>query len=262
MSKDLPYFKFRCDEYLTGDITLLDWSLQGIFVHICAYYWKRDCNMTMARLRQRYSQVTNEQWDTLINESKVLKHDEETGGVNITFLDEQYIELQEDHDQLSHFGKKGAQKRWANDSPPIATPSNQNSHPTVRPMAKNSKEDKDKDKDKEKIYSEQAHNLYSDLVILFDEKLRPDNKAKTDKWLWICEHFLKTNSPEHIKQIVKRARMDSFWSKNFLSLAKLNDTDKNGVKYFIKFETQFNGSNQQYSQPDKKRLNDAWQRPS
>ena len=123
------------------------------------------------------------------------------------------------------------------------------------------KVNKSKEKEK-KIYSEQAHGLFSDLVILFDEKLRPDNDKKKNDWLNTIEKLLKNNSPEHIKQIVKRARMDVFWGKQFLSLTKLSTSDKNGVNYFIKFETQFNGSNQQYSQPDKKRLNDAWERPS
>jgi hypothetical protein len=139
--------------------------------------------------------------------------------------------------------------------------SSQHSGNILTTTSKEDKEHKEIKKEK-KIYSEQAHALFSDLVILFDEKLRPDNDKKKNDWLNTIEKLLKNNTPDHIKQIVKRARMDVFWGKQFLSLTKLSTSDKNGVNYFIKFETQFNGSNQQYSQPDKKRLNDAWQRPS
>jgi uncharacterized protein with PIN domain len=101
-----------------------------------------------------------------------------------------------------------------------------------------------KEKKEKKTYSEQAHILFSDLVILFDEKLRPDTEAKKDKWLDVCEKLLKTNNHEHIKNIVKRTRMDDFWSGNFLSLNKLIQTNKDGVKYFIVFENRFNGIQQ------------------
>ena len=96
-----------------------------------------------------------------------------------------------------------------------------------------------KEKEK-KIYSEQAHALYSDLIVLFDEKLRPETEADKNKWLGICERLLKDNTHDHIKDVVKRARMDSFWGKNFLSLNKLNTNDKDGVNYFISFERKFN----------------------
>jgi hypothetical protein len=106
-------------------------------------------------------------------------------------------------------------------------------------------------KKEKKIYSEQAHALFSDLVILFDEKLRPDTEAKKEKWLSVCEKLLKTNSHEHIKTIVKRARMDNFWSRQFLSLPKLLTSDKNDINYFVKFDLQFNGRSESEKQAEK-----------
>jgi hypothetical protein len=85
---------------------------------------------------------------------------------------------------------------------------------------------------------------------LFDEKLRPDTEAKKNKWLDVCEKLLKSNTPDHIKQVVKRARMDDFWNKQFLSLTKLIDSDKNGVKYFTKFELQLNGEHKRINNYD------------
>ena len=122
------------------------------------------------------------------------------------------------------------------------------------------KVNKSKIKEK-KIYSDQAYNLFSELVILFDEKLRPDTEVKKDKWLSVCEKLLKNNNPEHIKTIVKKARMDDFWSKQFLSLPKLLTTDKNDVKYFARFELQFNGKTEKQDQERDPRFNTAAYKP-
>lgn len=111
MSIELPFFKFRPDEWLTGDITLLGWDLQGIFIHICAYYWKRNCSVLLTKLKQRYSIVTDDQWDQLF---KIIKHDENTDEISISFLDEQLSERGQLSDKKSSIGKLGATKKWDN----------------------------------------------------------------------------------------------------------------------------------------------------
>lgn len=40
MAKDLPYFKFIVNEWITGDITLEDLNVQGLFINLCAWYWQ------------------------------------------------------------------------------------------------------------------------------------------------------------------------------------------------------------------------------
>ena len=124
MAKELPYFKFTPDEYLTGDITLLPWDLQGIFINVCAYYWKRDCRVDEAKLKQRYPTVTDEQWEGL---SEIIIFD--NGEAKIVFLDEQFNELLAKHKLYSDAGKKGAEIKQAktqqlnpeDTSPPKAT---------------------------------------------------------------------------------------------------------------------------------------------
>ena len=114
MSKQLPYFKFTCDEWLTGDISLEDFSVQGLFVNICAYYWKQDCSVTMAKLRQRYRRAKSSHFDTLID-NKILKTDK-YDNARITFLDEQLAELKEQYETKAENGRKGAEKRWQDHS--------------------------------------------------------------------------------------------------------------------------------------------------
>lgn len=244
MSKDLPFFKFHPDEYLTGDITLLDWQLQGIFVHICAYYWKRDCSMTMVKLKQRYNQVTNEQWDTLTEGSKILKYNPVTGGVNITFLDEQLAEREEDSKQKSEFGYKGAKKRWSSHGSAKGKLSKKNSHPTNQPMAENSNIDKDKEKEEEKEYSSEVVELYDSVLVLFDEKTRPHTLKQISDWHDTLDKCIRIDgyTPEQIHHIVKRMRMDDFWRTNFMSVMKLRQTNKENVKYIDVFAAKCNGS--------------------
>jgi len=114
MSKERPYFKFTCDSWLTGDITLEDFSLQGLFASACAYYWKKDCKMSMAKLKRRYSSATDEMWKTLLDEDIIKECT--SGVISISFLDRQWNEMDNAHKEKSDAGKKGAEKRWGSHS--------------------------------------------------------------------------------------------------------------------------------------------------
>ena len=143
MAKELPFFKFTPDEWLTGDITLEEFEAQGLFVNICAYYWKRDCSITIAHLYRRYSTTKKELFEVLFSRG-ILKKDEYEN-VRIAFLDEQWEELNTLKHNKVMAGKAGAAKRWQNHSTPI-----------VLPMAENGNKDIDievdieVDKDKER----------------------------------------------------------------------------------------------------------------
>lgn len=113
MTKELPYFKFFPGKWLTGDITLQEQNLQGIFINVCAIYWSKKCNLNMDRLKQRYGVAI----DTLLSLGLVKS---EGSKVLINFLDEQWIELNGSHVKNVENGKIGAEKRWNKNSPPIA----------------------------------------------------------------------------------------------------------------------------------------------
>lgn len=85
MAKELPYFKFVVNEWITGDITLEDYHTQGVFISICAYYWSKDCEVTMETVRKRF-RSESETISNLIS-SNILK--DEDGFCVINFLDEQ-----------------------------------------------------------------------------------------------------------------------------------------------------------------------------
>ena len=148
MAKELPYFKFFCDEYLTGDITMENYEIQGIFINVCSQYWKQNCNTTLGKLKKRYRDVTEDQWNILINEGmiKVGKNEK----VTINFLNEQWEILRGEHDNKVKAGKKSAEKRWGKNNRPITDPITEDNRPITDPITEDNNIDKDKDKEEDK----------------------------------------------------------------------------------------------------------------
>jgi len=103
MSKDLPYFKFFPDQWLSGDITLEEMDLQGVFINVCSIYWSKDCRVALAKLKQRFKG----DMDKLI-ESGLIK--EKEGFAVIEFLDEQWVELSARHQKNVENGRLGGLK--------------------------------------------------------------------------------------------------------------------------------------------------------
>jgi hypothetical protein len=59
MAKDLPYFRFTASEWLNDDISLESYSHKGAFIDFCAYYWSQDCDVTLEKLKKKFSNATN-----------------------------------------------------------------------------------------------------------------------------------------------------------------------------------------------------------
>lgn len=108
MGKRLPYFQFEPAEYFSGDITLCTYAAQGVFTHIEAIYWQRDCDLTLTKARRLIKE------DLLIDElieEGVLKLDGDT--IVINFLNEQLDSIASSKKRLSEAGKKGAEAKAA-----------------------------------------------------------------------------------------------------------------------------------------------------
>jgi hypothetical protein len=86
MAKELPYFKFYIGDWNNGDITLEPYDIQGLFVNICAYYWSKDCDLSVVNLHKKFrsDKVGIEQ----LIESGIIKVI--NNNVLISFLNEQY----------------------------------------------------------------------------------------------------------------------------------------------------------------------------
>ena len=179
MSKELPYFKFFCDEWITGDITLEPYSIQGLFISICAYYWKQNCNITFEKLKRRFKDVEEKTWNLLIKNNYIK---DSKGIAEICFLSEQWEDYVKINKNKQKAGRLGALKRWGSNGRPIVLPLAENSRPTILPMAEHGNKevdkevdkDKDKDKDKEIKYKDvfdyyltlnlKKHKIYTDAM--------------------------------------------------------------------------------------------------
>lgn len=105
MAKNLPYFKFIVTEWLTGDITFEDLSVQGLFVNVCALYWQRECKLTTEDINRRYKNP--ELLKQLIGRYLKVKN----GNVSIKFLDEQFGEFEFISKRNSKNGKNGGRPK-------------------------------------------------------------------------------------------------------------------------------------------------------
>lgn len=86
--KELPYFKFYCNEWITGDVTSLQLKEQGLFINLCAYYWSKGCNLSLSKAMLKFKNSSH-LFDILI-EWEVIKIID--GDIVISFLDEQLLE--------------------------------------------------------------------------------------------------------------------------------------------------------------------------
>lgn len=105
MAKDLPYFKFIVNEWITGDITLEDLNIQGLFINLCAWYWSKECTLSLENAKKKFSNCKAIAFEKLEN-SGVIKVNEQ-GFIIINFLDEQFEEFREISEKRSAIGKLG-----------------------------------------------------------------------------------------------------------------------------------------------------------
>ena len=105
MSKELPFFRFTPTEWLNGDISLEPYEVKGVFSDILSYYWFKDCKVTQAMLKRRFSvdYVLVEQ----LFKSDILKIKEDSDFIEISFLDEQFEILLDARKRRQEAGRKG-----------------------------------------------------------------------------------------------------------------------------------------------------------
>lgn len=102
--KELPYFKFYPNQWITGSIMFMDLDVQGAFMKICCYYWSKECNVS----REQIKSLVPDHWNQLLD-SQLLKIDNDK--IKIKWLDEQYAERLKEHKRNVSNGRKGGLSR-------------------------------------------------------------------------------------------------------------------------------------------------------
>ena len=108
--KELPYFRFTCQEWQNGDITLESMATQGVFINICSYYWMNNCDITKKQLIKKYKQNNRIVKELIINNLLQVEDD----CICIRFLDTQWDELQEFRAKKQIAGSKGGKQKASN----------------------------------------------------------------------------------------------------------------------------------------------------
>jgi len=94
----------------------------------------------------------------------------------------------------------------------------------------------DKNENNKKIYSQEIESLYLKLKPLFPDLIN----TNYDKWKDTLRLLIDNDKKQsdEIEKVVKWARNDQFWSKQFLSLVKLRNKNKDGIMYYDVFNEQ------------------------
>jgi len=80
-------------------------------------------------------------------------------------------------------------------------------------------------------------NAYPHFKELFATKYQPKNKTQELNWIECIDKCVRIDGYDlkELYLVVKYMRDDEFWSKRFMTLLKLRNQDKNGIKYVDRF---------------------------
>lgn len=85
--------------------------------------------------------------------------------------------------------------------------------------------------------SENVEKAYQHFVQLFPKRYRPKTPAAIEKWKVCLDRIERIDGYDlrKVYEVCEQLRQDSFWSENFLSVLKLRNSDKNGIRYVDRF---------------------------
>lgn len=102
----LQWFKFTPSDWMMGKIQRCPETTQARFMRLCCLYWNKECNLS---IEDAIIEIDKEHFDTLTSKKIISKNDSH---FNISFLDEQFLEIQESSSDKSKSGIIGNLKRW------------------------------------------------------------------------------------------------------------------------------------------------------
>jgi hypothetical protein len=102
----LQWFKFTPSDYMMGKIQRCPEITQARFMRLCCLYWNKQCELTY---EDAEIEIDKEHIDVLISKRVVVS---QKGVVNISFLDEQFAEIEDESEGKKTSGIIGNLKRW------------------------------------------------------------------------------------------------------------------------------------------------------
>lgn len=101
----------------------------------------------------------------------------------------------------------------------------------------NTKKNNKTTKSKTPIFNETVIKAFPHFVALFPDQYKPKSEAQKNKWMDCLDKIERIDKYKlnEVYKVVKDLRSDDFWQSNFLSILKLRNVDKNGIKYIDRF---------------------------
>jgi hypothetical protein len=144
-------------------------------------------------------------------------------------------------EQLRQNGKIVAYNYILKDAPLTEKPSTEKPSPE-NPIQSNTSIYSNKDittytKRNTSTKSENVEKAYQHFVQLFPKRYRPKTPATIEKWKVCLDRIERIDGYDlrKVYEVCKQLRQDQFWSENFLSVLKLRNNDKNGIRYVDRF---------------------------
>jgi hypothetical protein len=180
--KELPYFKFYCTEWMTGKIVFESLEMQGLFINICALYWKNAGLLSIYEIEQRYKKKT------LIEKLSGRFFSVNDGFISIRFLDEQLIDRQELSKRNSKNGLLGGR------------PSPEKEKATAKPTQSDDKPKKSNIELEREEERERYIKWFDAFWELYDKK--EGKKKSLAKWMKLTEKEIE-QILQHVPKYVK-----------------------------------------------------------
>lgn len=102
----LQWFKFNPTDWVMGKIQRCPEITQARFMRLICLYWNKECKLL---IEDAEIEIDKEHLDILINKKIILTNDT---FLNISFLDEQFYEIETNQKDKSKSGVIGNLKRW------------------------------------------------------------------------------------------------------------------------------------------------------
>jgi len=212
--KQLPYFKFYVNEWLSGDIELLSFEAQGVFIRLCSYYWSKECKMILDRSKKRFKGY-EDAFQGLIDEG-IIKVEGEF--IKISFLDAQLSERETLSKTNSENGKKGGRPR-KNPIESDEKPNGFDSESENKAKESNKEERREEEKRKENNYTAEADEIYSLYPSTCPIKGNSNGKTKKNKDKIKSILKSKEETVESLKakieRYVRECKSSNTYMKNF-----------------------------------------------
>lgn len=238
--RDQPYLPLYVQDFLT-DEKLMECSASatGIYIRIMCIMHKSEPYGTIL-LKQKDKQTSKQEENFALKLAKFLPYTIEEIIAAITELIEAGV--------LQNGGDKLTQKRMIRDNEisNIRADAGKKGGLKTQKFAKAKGKANTESEYEDVIGIKDVNNilkeLYKGVEIFFDEDCRPKTEKAKNEWYDTLDKLIRIDgySPEHIHDVIKRARMDDFWRQNFLSILKLRKKNKDGIPYFTVFEKKLN----------------------